>query len=121
MTPRARLGDFGERVASHHLEAAGMTILVRKLRLPSGEIDIVARDREDIVLVEVRTRRGMNGAASESITATKLARMWRCAFEYAEANTVSIEQIRLDLLAIELKPGGQVGEVIHLRALEALE
>ena len=38
MTPRTKLGDFGERVASHTLERAGMTVTDRKVRLPSGEL-----------------------------------------------------------------------------------
>ena len=68
MTPKRALGDFGERVAALRLEALGMTVVGRQVRLPSGEIDIVAREAAETVFVEVRTRRASPGAAAESFT-----------------------------------------------------
>jgi putative endonuclease len=121
VTTRQDLGDFGERVAAHHLEANGLAIVARKVRVPGGEIDLVAKDGEDVVCVEVRTRRALPGSAAESITAAKLARMWRCAFAYAEQAGVPWEQLRVDVVCIDLDTRGQVMEVAHLAALEAPE
>lgn len=119
MTARRRdLGAFGERVAAHRLEASGMTVLDRNVRVPSGEIDIVARDGPDVAFVEVRTRRAGPGAAAESLDARKLQRMWRCAMEYCEQHAVDIETARIDLVSIDLGPGGRPAVVEHLRALE---
>ena len=69
MTERQRLGAFAERVAAHRLEAAGLAVLARNARTPSGEIDIVARDGADVAFVEVRARRASPGAAAESLDA----------------------------------------------------
>ena len=64
-TARQRLGEFGERIAAHHLEAAGMVVIARNTRTPGGEIDLIAADGEDIVFVEVRTRRAVPGLAAD--------------------------------------------------------
>ena len=50
------LGAYGERVAVAHLVAAGLTVLDRNWRCPLGEIDIVARDGDVLVVCEVKTR-----------------------------------------------------------------
>jgi putative endonuclease len=53
------VGKYGERVALRHLEDAGFEILARNWRCPDGEIDIVARDRNVLVICEVKTRSGL--------------------------------------------------------------
>ncbi|HNM78657.1 MAG TPA: YraN family protein, partial [Tepidiformaceae bacterium] len=66
MTARRDLGDFGERIAAHRLEFEGMTVIERNARVGRIEIDLVMRDRDEVVFVEVRTRRGAPGLAAES-------------------------------------------------------
>src|SRR5690606_9519504 len=67
MTAKRQLGDFGERVARHHLEARGFAVTAANVRLPAGEIDLLAHDGSDLVFVEVRTRRAGAGSAAETI------------------------------------------------------
>jgi putative endonuclease len=56
---RSALGRYGEELAARRLTAAGMTVLERNWRSGrSGEIDIVARDGDVLVVCEVKTRRG---------------------------------------------------------------
>jgi putative endonuclease len=56
---RSALGKYGERLAARRLAASGMTLLARNWRAGrSGEIDIVARDGDVLVVCEVKTRRG---------------------------------------------------------------
>lgn len=119
MTARGDLGAFGERVAAHRLAAAGLTILARNVRVPGGgEIDLVCGDGTDTVCVEVRTRRSVPGAAAESLSATKRARMWRAAFAYADREGIDPAALRVDLLVIDLGPGGEVAHIAHLPAIE---
>jgi len=66
-TPKRQLGDRGEQAATAYLEQCGYTIVTRNWRCRYGEIDLVARDGEQLVFVEVRTRR--DRYALESITA----------------------------------------------------
>ncbi|MFH8939056.1 YraN family protein [Streptomyces griseosporeus] len=56
---RSALGKYGETLAARRLAASGMTVLARNWRAGrSGEIDIVARDGDVLVVCEVKTRRG---------------------------------------------------------------
>jgi len=115
---RQRLGEFGERIAGHRIEAAGMRVVARNVRTRGGEIDIVAHDGDDVVFVEVRTRRAIPGLAAESLGPTKLRRMWQCAMDYCEAAGVDPERARVDVVSIDLGPGGQAAHVEHFRGVE---
>ena len=54
---RVGIGRGGEAMAEEFLRAKGYRLLARRFRLRNGEIDLVMRDRETIVFIEVRTRR----------------------------------------------------------------
>ena len=118
MNQRQRLGAFGERVAAHRLEAGGLEILARNVRTPSGEIDLVARDGEDVAFVEVRTRRAEPGTAAESLDTRKLQRMWRCAMEYCEEAGLDPECARIDLVSLDIGARDSVAHIEHFRGLE---
>lgn len=118
VTARKALGDFGERVAAHRLEAAGLQIVGRNVRVPGGEIDIVARDGDDLVFVEVRTRRALPGAAAESLDEAKLDRMWSCAMAYCDREQADPETVRIDVVSIDLDSTGRVAAVEHFRGVE---
>ena len=118
MTVRRDLGDFGERVAAHRLAAAGMHILARNVRVPAGEIDLVASDGEDVVFVEVRTRRGEPGGAAESLSPLKLRRMWACAMQYCDREQVDPARARLDAVTVDLGRGRRATAFAHFRGLE---
>ena len=117
-TKRQLLGAFGERVAAHKLEAAGLVVVARNVRTQGGEIDIVARDGPDLVFAEVRTRRAIPGVASESLGPAKLRRMWQCAMDYCESNAIDPERVRIDAVSIDLAPNGAIAAVEHFRGLE---
>jgi len=119
VTERRNLGDFGELVASHKLESLGMRIVARNVRIGRAEIDLVAEDGDDLVFVEVRTRRGASGLAAESITPAKLRTMWTCVFGYCEAHGIATERARVDLVAVDLDGKGAARSVEHFRALES--
>ncbi len=118
VTARQRLGEFGERVAAHRLEAMGMAIVARNVRTRGGEIDFVARDGDDVVFVEVRTRRAVPGLAAESLGEKKLLRMWQCAMDYCDANGIDPARARLDVVSIDLGPRGAADVIEHFRGIE---
>jgi len=69
-------GAAAEALAASYLAARGLTIVQRNYRCRGGEIDLIARDREVLVFVEVRLRRNRAfGTAAESITAAKRRRI----------------------------------------------
>jgi len=117
---RRRLGAFGERLAAAHLEAKGYRIRARNFRCREGEIDIVAQDGETLVFVEVRTRRGdALGGPAESVTAGKEARLVAAATAYVQSLPEPPTDQRIDVVAIQLSPGGRLLAVDHIEGAVA--
>ena len=76
-------GARAESLAADFLAARGLAIVERNFRTRMGEIDVIARDRETIVFVEVRKRRSdAYGGAAASITGAKRARLIAAAQGY---------------------------------------
>ena len=73
-------GRQAEDRALAYLQTQGLVLIKRNFRSRRGEIDLVMRDQATLVFVEVRQRRSLRfGGAAASISATKQARLWRCA------------------------------------------
>jgi putative endonuclease len=82
-TTRAIAGEKAEALAADFLAARGMTIVERNFRRRCGELDLIGRDGDTLVFVEVRLRtRNDFGGAAASITARKRARMTAAAGLY---------------------------------------
>lgn len=115
MAAKDALGRRGEAIAARHLVAAGFTIIESNWRCTQGEIDLVARDGDELVFVEVKTRSSVAfGHPLEAITATKLARLRRLAAAWCEAHPGGHDRIRIDAVAVIAPALGPV-EVEHLR------
>ena len=77
---RQALGAYGERLAARLLVEQGLVVLDRNWRCPAGEIDLVLRDGDVLVVCEVKTRTSsVCGTPHEAITPVKLARLRRLA------------------------------------------
>jgi putative endonuclease len=111
------VGQYGERVAERYLVEAGLVVLDRNWRCPLGEIDIVARDGDALVVCEVKTRSSAAfGHPLEAVSAAKAARLRRLALAWVEVHGVRPAQIRIDLVAVLRAPKG-AAEISHLRAV----
>ena len=116
MTDRSqRLGQAGERLAAEHLRGLGYEIIDRNVRRAEGEIDLVAIDDGTLVFVEVklRTSRRLGGAVS-ALTARKKARMVELANAYLADHPELPALGRIDLVGIDLRGNGEVGEINHI-------
>ena len=83
-TARQGLGRYGEDVAARRLVEAGMVVLDRNWRCAEGEIDLVLRDGDVLVVCEVKTRSGVGyGSPHEAVTPAKLERLGRLGERYA--------------------------------------
>ncbi len=101
------LGAYGERLAAAHLQAGGMTVLDRNWRCPSGEIDLVARDGDVLVVCEVKTRSSaLMGLPLEAVTPAKAARLRRLAAAWIAAHAVHPAEVRIDLVGVLRPPRG---------------
>jgi putative endonuclease len=113
--PRQRLGRWGEGLAATHLEAHGYTIVARNWRCAAGEIDLVARDGETVVFVEVKTRRGRAyGAPEEALTPRKARQLLALGEQYVYEQGLEDVNWRIDLVAIELDERGRLLRCDHI-------
>jgi putative endonuclease len=104
MTHNQRIGKWGEDTAAEFLTGRGYEIVTRNARTPYGEIDIVARQGDVTLFVEVKTRTSDKmGLPEESITARKREHMLAAADHYAAGH--EIDHWQIDVVAIEGKPG----------------
>ncbi len=111
------LGRFGEEIAVRHLRESGLTILERNWRCGSGEIDIVARDGDELVICEVKTRSGSGyGMPQEAVTRVKAERLRRLAAEWLAVRELRPNSVRFDVIAVVRQPRGVVA-VEHLRGV----
>jgi putative endonuclease len=113
---RAEVGARGEKLAVGHLRKRGYRIVQTNFRSRHGEIDIIAREGECLVFVEVRTRKGHEyGTPEESITPAKVDRLTAAAGAYLQRLHEMPPSWRIDVVAIELAADGGVS---HLRQIE---
>ncbi|KJL35314.1 hypothetical protein RR49_02536 [Microbacterium ginsengisoli] len=119
MAAKDVLGRAGEDRAAAHLIAVGFTVLDRNWRAPGGEIDIVAREGDEVVVVEVKTRTSVAyGHPLEAVSAVKLARLWRLAYAWRRAHAGELRgaALRVDAIAV-IGADPATGAIEHLRDL----
>ena len=120
MTSRARLGQWGERQARLYLEAEGYGIVAANFRCRAGEMDIVAVEADELVFVEVKTRRGDSyGLAEESISPARAERLVTVAEEFLQSRSAfpydSGTPWRIDLVCVNLDSGGKLLNINHIK------
>ena len=111
------LGRFGEDIAARHLEEDGFVVLDRNWRCEIGEIDIVARDGDVLVLCEVKTRSSLrHGTPFEAITERKLHRLERLGMRGMRERGVRPTRMRVDIVSVLAPPDGR-RVIEHVRGL----
>jgi len=109
----------GEALAERYLLATGCALLERRWRPKrnnSGEIDLIVRDGDEIVFVEVKTRRsGEFGFPEESVTGGKRARLRRTASAYLAEQGAADQPSRIDIIAVSLTAVGRI-RLRHIRS-----
>ncbi|MEQ8764997.1 MAG: YraN family protein [Planctomycetota bacterium] len=99
-------GSAGERWAARLIERHGLEVIARNWTFSGGEIDLIARDGQELVLIEVKTRRP---GAERFIDRAQLGRIARAApLAMATHGSARLWTVRLDLIWIEVTPIGKV-------------
>jgi len=99
-----RIGKWGEDAVALYLGERGYEIITRNARTPYGEIDIVARQADITIFVEVKTRTSNKmGLPEDSVNLRKQMHMIACAEHYAAEN--AIDHWQVDVVAVEGKIG----------------
>lgn len=108
MNAKDVLGRHGEQLAAEYLERAGMRVLDRNWRCAEGEVDIVAAQRQVLVVCEVKTRSSDRyGTPLEAITRQKQRRLRRLAICWVVAHGVLFDEIRIDAVGVLRASSGE--------------
>ena len=103
-------GKIGEKKAAEFLKKKGYSIIELNYRTHYGEIDIIAKDGEYTVFIEVKTRSGNEyGAPSEAVNAKKQEKYVKVATEYLVKNKKTDTLCRFDVVEIE---NGEINHII---------
>lgn len=94
------LGNAAESQALAYLQAQGLLLVQRNFRCRSGELDLIMRDAETLVFVEVRSRRSVQyGSPAESVTPAKQRKLLSAAAAYLQRQALDLP-CRFDVVAI---------------------
>jgi putative endonuclease len=108
------MGTEGESLAAQFLEAKGYTILEKNYRFDRGEIDLVAKDGQELVFIEVKARRSREfGAPEESVTPAKEAQLKKVAEGYLYEHSIENQSCRFDVVTITYQDGRPVLRLIQ--------
>jgi putative endonuclease len=112
MMDSREIGALGEKIAAEYLTGLGYVIRERNFRSREGEIDIIAEKDDFLVFIEVRTRTSSSyGTPEESVTAQKKERLLALAEAYRENRDDLPPSWRVDVVALELRPKGEVSRL----------
>lgn len=104
-------GKQGEKIAADFIRKRGYKILNTNIRYPEGEIDIVARDKKELVFLEVRTKSDEKfGSPEESITTDKKNRLTSLSLRYIQKHSSS-ESWRIEMVAVVLDKNGDTKRI----------
>ncbi len=95
------IGKIAEEKAVNFLKQKGYTILDRNFRTRYGEIDIIAKQDNTLIFVEVRFRSGSFISPEESIDHRKIQKIVKTANAYLTKTIINYENIRFDVIAID--------------------
>jgi len=111
---RISLGKFGEDLARERLKDLGYRILKTNYRCSLGEVDLVARDGDVLVFVEIKTRKSESlGQIKEVVNRRKQAQLSKVALAYLKSNNLWGSKARFDVVAIRLIGGKKEIEIIQ--------
>lgn len=104
---RIRTGKRGEDLAVSHLLEKGYRIIARNYRCLYGEADIIARDGDTIVFVEVKSRKTENfGLPQEAVGLAKQQKLSRISLCYIQEKRLHACNARFDVVAVSLSSAG---------------
>jgi putative endonuclease len=116
MIERQELGKLGEKLAKQYLESKNYQIIDQNYKNYFGEIDLIAKEGNFFVFVEVKTRlKNTFGRPEESITRQKQKKLIRISGQYLLENKIDPENYRIDSIAIEVDEISHQAKIRHLK------
>jgi putative endonuclease len=110
---RLDLGKLGEELAFKKIKRIGYKCLARNYRCPLGEVDLIAKDGDTLVFIEIKTRKGKSiGYAKEAVDGRKKRQLSKVALTYIKANDCWHMRSRFDVVAINFNKNKREIEII---------
>jgi len=109
-------GEKGEELAVKYLKNLGYEIVARNYRFGHGEIDIVAKDKDTLVFIEVKTRENLNfGPPELAVTKRKQQQIKKISEAYLYENNIFDTECRIDVIAIlmERNKNPEINHIIN--------
>lgn len=117
MSSAHRVGMRGEELALSFLSGLGYHLLEKNYRCRLGEIDLIMKDGQTLVFIEVKTRRStLYGSPQEAVGPAKQAKIRRLAGYYLLTKGIKEQQLRFDVVAIQFERKGK-HRVEHLKGV----
>lgn len=124
ITSKRKFGDIGEKLSAKYLKNKGYEILgfnyQNNLGRRLGEIDIIAKEKEEIVFVEVKTREMKKYGATlpeENITRAKLHKLDKIAWMYLKSRNLNNSPYRFDAVSVWLNLDAKTAKIKHISHL----
>jgi putative endonuclease len=121
ISQKRSFGDIGEKTAAKYLKNKGYEIIEtnyqNKFGRRIGEIDIIAKDKGEIVFVEVKTRemqKYLNTLPEENITYGKLAKLAKIANIYLKSKSLENSDFRFDAISVWLDLDNKLAKIKHI-------
>ena len=106
MYERHEVGKEGEEEATKYLEKQGYKIIQRNFECRQGEIDIIAKDKNEYVFIEVKTRQNRHyGMPCEAVTEKKQKHIWNATKYYIYTHKLENQYIRFDVIEVYKRNG----------------
>jgi len=116
MNDNQEIGKFGEKLAKNYLIKHGYKILASNVKTSYKEIDLIAQHRTTLVFVEVKTRSSKQfGSADEAMTWFKMNNFNRAIELFLARKNIETEDIRADLIAIDIDRTKRMAKLKHYR------
>jgi len=107
--PKSELGEQGERIAQDHLRRKRYRILARNFKCVAGEVDLIARDRDTIVFIEVKTRSSEQAFSPDfHISPFQRGQIERAARYFLMERSAQHRPCRFDIVTVVRPPTGPV-------------
>ena len=112
---RRVIGNTGEDISVKHIKDKGYALICRNYRCRFGEIDIIARDKNTLVFIEVKTFTGTDlGSPKEAVTSHKIEKIIFVAKHYIAKNRIKDSRFRFDVIAVVLDSQKNVKSIEHI-------
>lgn len=115
MNERQQIGRWGEEIAMRYLQEKGYQFVRKNIYTDYGEIDLLMKQGDEYVFVEVRTKTSMEfGFPEESVNLKKQTHMVKSAIDYSQKNLPEDATWRIDVVAVWKTCKGCETEIYHL-------